>query len=580
MSKARVLLDGLVKDCKNVGELAINLELNREDGLYMFTPELSAPLIFINDDYAYVVAQTGISVTQKVLVQVQQFAAGAWEDIFTGFFTIVNCKFYSDTCRVECNVVRDENCVIKNKEQLVNILEEPNPTTFQYVPTYGLEILFSAGGAPCNIVLPEWGSPYSLSSTCADNCLYARYVIKTRCIGGQPVEPPLAATVWALLSDDCATDNTCTFWREAKFPEVALTINSTTAIFPAIPAFCGTGEIDGGVYIVALPLPVKNVRCCVQVVNSQIPLDNGRFLVPTINFMLDTVCPGYELQSELLTNETNPITGSTANPLTDLYIYQKSDIVNANPLHDWARLGDLSIKDLFADMSLLFNAAWYADEATNKVVFEHISQIISPTVGIDLTTLDGGKWAKNKTTWTYDDTEIPKRDSYFYPSDAQGIDFYGFPIVYDLDVPSDKTNENRLSQIETEITRIINNPNESLTGFVLIATESILADDAKAENGALTNLFVPNAPLAWANLHRDYHEYYRPYVSGTLNDVPTTFLSTRPIKSQENVRFPLCRFNDFNPLERVKTFVGDGIVDSASYNIQKQFMSCTLKFEL
>lgn len=587
MSKeARILLDSTQYTCDNIGEIELALELKRDDGLYYFEKTISESLKFANKAaWDYIKQQTDVSIDTQISVQIQQFASGTWKDVFVGYFTRINCKFFLDTCRVECEVQRLDNCLLKNREKEVNILETPDPIDLQYEPVFGLEFMIvnNASGIICNISLPEWGTPYSLTADTnvlpfEYRCLYARYVVKILCVAGFPQEPPPAQTAWSLLSDDCATDGTCTFWREAKYPEVSVTLYAYGAADPAQPIGCNYRCVDMGVEQQGVFPAIFNVRYCVCYENFYQYLRNGRYLQNVVAYMLGEICPDYELQSELLTNSTNPVTGDP-NPLENLIIFQKSDIVVGSP-SEFARVGMLSLKDLFSDMSTMLNAAWYVDEINQKLVFEHISDVVDMTVGIDLTTYQGGIWANKKNTYSYDESEIPQRELYKFPNPTLTLDFTGYPIEYDIDKVNDKDIENRLQRIETEIVRIFGNENEGLDGFVLVSEASVLQDDFFDTDGAISGYFIPNAPLSWGNLHRDYHSYYRRYPTGTLNNTPTTFDSTQPVQRQERVRFNWCDFNDFNPLQRIRTHLGDGVVQSAKYNLQQRTLSCTLKFEL
>jgi len=80
-------------------------------------------------------------------------------------------------------------------------------------------------------------------------------------------------------------------------------------------------------------------------------------------------------------------------------------------------------------------------------------------------------------------------------------------------------------------------------------------------------------------LHRDYFLDYRYLNNGTLNGVATVFNSTRPIKRQEGLVFPVPCLNDFNPLELIKTSVGQGRLESATYNLSSQLFNVVIKFE-
>jgi hypothetical protein len=345
-----------------------------------------------------------------------------------------------------------------------------------------------------------------------------------------------------------------------------------------VPPFCGLANgRDLGVFYAGLP--IEGERVCVEIPSTTFFLWNTRPLVPTLNYILDTICgTGLEMQSELLTNATNPVTAVNPNPMATLSLMQKSDAVNPTAT-ELATIANLSFKDAMSDLTTLFNALWYVDKVTNKVIFEHVTGILSPTVGVDLTTLDGGKWDIGRNVISYDKEQSPRQETFTYAKGAQYQDFLGLPIVYTQGCATARSLEVRTKVMETEVARIFQNPNEANEGLILLATNSINEDETATENGELSQLFIPNAPLAWANLHRDYYRDYRFMKEGTLNGVATTFNSTRPIKRQENIIFPMACLNDFDPLKLIKTSQGEGRLLTAKYDLSTQFLTCTIKFE-
>src|SRR5690606_27354701 len=59
-------------------------------------------------------------------------------------------------------------------------------------------------------------------------------------------------------------------------------------------------------------------------------------------------------------------------------------------------------------------------------------------------------------------------------------------------------------------------------------------------NGAITGVSRTNAPMAWANLHRDLFTWNRYLPSGNLNGSDVTFDDYRPNIEQEGVVIDLC----------------------------------------
>ena len=570
----RILLGGNPYDATNFGEISINLDLNTDDGGYFFRRSLSGDLRFFKAAYNFILSQIQIGQCEKITVEIQQRCEGAWETVIAGFLSRFDCTINYDGCYmdVSINITDEYTCIINNADNGVNFLDYPVRDDFPYSPIYGLQ----ATTGPISPSPPGYGVFYGPVGSLY---IYARYVVQTDCVAGIPQEPPPAFSTWNLEADNCAIDGTSTWWREVTPAEVFLDIYTEECInlLGCDPPLCGLFCVDAGVVLID-PVIGRYLRYCVCPSSTQFWLPNGRKLTDAIDYMLGETCPDLTLQSELLTDNTNYVTGQTPNNIQDLYLFQKSDIVRATAT-EVATDGSISIRDLMADLSAIFNAFWYVDGVAGKLIFEHVSAILSTIVGIDLTALDGGKWDVGRKSIAYDGEEIPKSETFSFFAPSITRDFKGLPIVYNADCAKARTIETRLNNIDTELVRIFQNPNESLEGFFLMAAGSILQDDQYTTSGVLSGLFIPNAPLSWANLHDDYFRDYRYMVDGDLNGVPTVFNSTRPIIRQENIIFPLNCLNDFNPLDLVKTSIGDGRVVSAVYELSSKKIQVVLKHE-
>lgn len=575
----RISLDGTPYAAENFGEVTVNLNLVTDKGAYFFRRSLSDDLRFYKAAYNYVSQQIALTQCERITILIEQQCSSGWETILTGYFSRYDCEINLESCYLDASItVTDEyTCLLDNQDTKVNFLDYAVRDDLPYQPIYGLEVAYG-GVPPCSGIGAGWGNFHSV--TPSGRCLFARYVVRTKCVGGVPQEPAQSVTAWNLLQDDCAIDGTATWWREVLAGELFIdeqTFTCTNLPDPCDPPTCNLLCIDGGV-LLTNPITGEYTRYCLCPSYTQLTLPNGRKLTNTIDYMLSEVCPTLTLKSDLLQNNINPVTGQTPNNVQDLYLFQKSDITNPTAT-GVATDGNISISDLISDLSTMFNAFWYVDNNTNKLVFEHVTGVLSNSVGVDLTTLDAGKWDNGRRLFSYDADQVPKAETFTFATEGREIDFVGLPITYDSGCARGKQQDNRTEFIETELVRIYQNIGEGNEGFMLIAAGSILQDDLYSENGELSQLFVPNAPLAWANLHEDYFKDYRYLLNGTLNGNATVFNSTRPIKVQENIIFPVPCLNDFDPLELVRTSLGDGRVTAAVYNLDSQKIECTLKYE-
>ena len=81
---------------------------------------------------------------------------------------------------------------------------------------------------------------------------------------------------------------------------------------------------------------------------------------------------------------------------------------------------------------------------------------------------------------------------------------------------------------------------------------------------------MQNVDLSTANLMLDYFQWDRIFLNGHMNSgavAPqveiTTFESAQKIKLQDEIEFPLCCKDDFDPMNTITTEMGDGAVSSA-----------------
>ena len=86
---------------------------------------------------------------------------------------------------------------------------------------------------------------------------------------------------------------------------------------------------------------------------------------------------------------------------------------------------------------------------------------------------------------------------------------------------------------------------------------------------------------SWSFCHEHYHKTAdRALPQGRMNAVATTFTNTKRIKVEENVVFPVCCFSSFDPTGLIKTNVGDGEIDSFTYNTKSRTIQCKLNHEI
>jgi len=581
MAKIKCYIDGIERTPINLGAVNITQERFTESGAYAVRSNISEGLKFTKSDYQYIKQQTEIDVCQTISVRLDEVCTTGTNTVYQGIFTQSNCEFFTDSCAVVVQPdINDEYyCLLKNWELDINILRNANIFDLDYQPVFGLE--FTTTNCSPNPL--EWGG-----SVLYPTGPYARIVATNFCVGGVPQPPPPSNSPWFLLSDDCATDGTATWGRKAIFGVDVVGISQFTetecdplldpSCVPPAPAIPGEWYLMC-TYIDAGP-PVRRVSEWIDFTNNvpSVTIQNVRFLDNTIAFILNEYGCGLTLRSDLLQAAINPITGLD-NPNQFAVLAQRSDVVKAGLSTEVASLGSISLKNLMQDICLLFNARWYIDSSTNEFVFEHVSQVVPSVVGLDLTLLDGGIYAKRKNTVSFDRADLPSEETFANASTNQNRDFIGLPITYSAACTNGQTIEQRCQFIDTELPRIFQNESEGLEGFVLICGTSINNTDAFAESGALSGQFIPNAPFSFANLARDYYSWERVLFDGTLNGVATVFNSVKPTKNQIELILKNCCLSDIDINELVRTEIGDGRIEKLLYSIATKQATIEPKFE-
>ena len=572
-------IDGNVRTPDNSGSLSIDFEKNEDNGALFFRKELSDSLVYSGADYNYFASISDIC--QEITFRIAQECSTGTQTIYEGITAITKCSFNPDRCTVEVSITPDDaySCILDNVDKEINILQEPNIVTVKVSDLQQFEYLVSNTSSG----ITDWDlvDTYTHSGIGEVFFVFARKVVASQCVGGVPQTPADdgSGQTWNLLSNNCATNNTSNYWRgltttESSLVVLALDYKECTlpfcpsAVVPPNSVFIGfaSGAFEGvSVYI------LNNV-----VTDQDIP--NGRLLTDVIDFMLSEVGCSLTLSSDFFTNITNPV---TSNPSTtkDLLLYEKSDVRDPQA-SEKASKSLITIGQLLNDLNVLFNVRWNITGA--NLIIEHISDL-SQSVGLDLTTLDGGKWIENKGAYEYINAEIPLEEKFKFPIDPVNIDFAGLPIEYNTQCSALTEQIFQTQRIETELDRIYKNDDEGLDGIVLVSPDTINkvgANSSLAENGRISGVFQPNAPLGYAALLPDYYTYDRPLPNGDINGVSTIMDSTRPLKQQQEIVFPYCCIGDFNPIEKVRTNLGDGEVLEATYNLKTKELALTIGFEL
>jgi hypothetical protein len=318
---------------------------------------------------------------------------------------------------------------------------------------------------------------------------------------------------------------------------------------------------------------------------------NGQLISDILNFLADRC--GLTVSSKFLNDAICPISVLPG----DLDIPYNNEDTSAVNLYKTLMLVNSKVgSDIITSLSEIltalceqyFNLYWHIDHTTNTLHIEHAlyyrnnnSYTINNTVGVDLTTINGGIYVTDTDKYSIDGNDInylkswtPNYPHRNLPPTLYGSGTFGWKLYYEC-IPN-MNNSVVYGQLYDTHVRLI--MDESIDSVMLCATYI----------DSLARYQVYYKQIAGTNYHINYpfetnFGWYlwkwgadTPIAYNDLNKPPKTMASTKPTITQVDIEFPLCCDNlDLNKL--VRTNLGDGMIDEASLSISTGM--CTLKLK-
>lgn len=239
----------------------------------------------------------------------------------------------------------------------------------------------------------------------------------------------------------------------------------------------------------------------------------------------------------------------------------------------------------------VFKCYWYIEDGKFKI--EHVeffrnggSYTYNPVISEDLTVLEnvrnGKKWAFGTSEYSFDKVEMSERYQFAWMDDVTTI-FEGLPIQIDSPyVTAGKIEEINISNFTSDIDLMLLNPGAmSSDGFALFAAVEP-SGGGQLELPIIqitvegTEYYLQNGYLAFAMLQPTYWLYDMPARNMTVNGVPVVARSIER-KKKQSINFPVDL--DINPLQLIKTYIGNGQIDKLSVNLSSITAKATLKYD-
>lgn len=567
-----------------LGESNFTIEWGREDGGKLdYNNELPSKIVFRGEVYETMLRlEQSIYRCDFVPIWVDRRCTNGlqvdWVPWFSGRMSFNDGTWDLDRCEVEIKLddIKEEQCYDDNKTKEINLLQAigTRRTVFLNPTNVTIEKVFYTRTNDCSET-PYWnggGDPYSQGwvvyayertvdynfdpDKCDSTWNWARETVLVDCTD------PAPGAEWILVQDTCPGGQ-----RKYARPARLYACNYT---FPDL----GTD------------IEVTQYEC--KIIGdsaSNVSIDNGLPLEDVVNAFINTFCTGFTFVSNFFQinadapSAINYVTGQTSKTRY-LTLFQKSDVKRPTAINN-ATKANLSFEKALEFLINMFNLRWRLEG--NIFRMEHVSYF-SKTLGFDLTMPKWQKYMIGKRKYTYENQEIPAREEFKFMEAGFG-DFQGVPIVYSGGCVSQSSRDNvktfTADKITTDMELVLSNPESdskvvSDEGFVLVAADFDGTNYFVISESSILGGSTLNNSVAWAQLHRDYYKYDRPLSVGNMNNVDTQFLNTKPTKKGEKITIPLCCGDVFNPDNLVKTALGLGTVDKATFSFKDE----TLQLEL
>lgn len=310
-----------------------------------------------------------------------------------------------------------------------------------------------------------------------------------------------------------------------------------------------------------------------------------------ISVLLNQIAPGITHEatagySQFLYGGNNPISGLNFR----LLVSQKTNIINGE-YQQPAQKAPTTLQQFTNMLRDCFKCYWFIEDGKFKI--EHIQYfrnggsysggaILSHDLTKELNLRNGKPWAFNTSEYSFDKVDLPERYQFEWMDDVTAA-FEGLPIqVISKYVTPGKVEEINISNFTSDIDMMLLNPgNMSSDGFALFAavpptsgSQWILPFTRQTINGV--EYFLQNGYLAFINLQSPYWLYDLPARRVSING---SEVYAYGIERKKKQTFSFPANDDPNPMQLVKTYIGNGQVDKLSVNLCSRNIKATLKYD-
>ena len=532
----------------------------REGDTRSYRVKLATKLKFKKADYTYFRDIYDAGECNEVTLLIENFCGGDWVTWHEGVIPIYNGDYNASRCEVTFEIKPNDVYECANKafgvrdnwldlaprvsiKTFLGTVETITCTDETVTPPGSLNIIWYAKHC--------WGTGYT-QSTDPDAALAWRPIAHNQGFIGGIFE---ANTTWAREKITSVG---------APFGDGWINISGTTWVRPINIGFITKSEGANSSITweaqITNAAPVSGARRLETILEEVVSESGCDFDILISNF--------FNINPDATNPSNDAYTFAAANFL-DVYFFQKSDIVRASASNDASRF-TFSMKEFLEEIKI-----WNIFHSITNVAGVKTLRIEHWTYwdganGIDLTTLDGGKYIVGKDDFKTD-AEVPNFESFAY-QESYRPKFLTKRITYPPACATTQGDERTARQLNTDFGGLIENPDAGLEGFFLMATHDV------GGGQYLMNTLggEANGAFAWENILPALWADGRFHPDATANVPGYVVNSVRKTREQVPITIQFCCDDTFEPSELINTQLGWGEVKSAEEDTEH----ATLKLSL
>ena len=545
---------------------------NLQDDGVSYRVALDTELLFKGADYTYFKDILDAGTPCSVEIEIEQFCTNAWEPFFSGKITPTEGKYDLDKCEASFKILpndvyecaknefaKEQNWLLfgsrKNLESLYGTIETTVCSYDGLVVIPNVQLLFLrdcfSGAGPHDVQFDPTPDPTTAWTPVAHSQIFTGNTVGV---------------------DDVQIDTT---WKR----------EAVTQVSP--PPGYGWINIGGDDWVRPISI-ISSTQAFTELTASYDAtmtdpdtVSGGRLLADMIeDAVTETGCDIDEVRSNFLninpdgtrpTNTAYDYALDVEGVFQNVLIFQKSDIVNPDATNDATRL-PLTMNDMLTALRDSLNVYWAIVDVSgsNVLRIEHLSYF-EGSAGLDLTTLDGGKYIRGLNRFETEG-DIPNFERFAY-QESYNATFLPQRIGYNC--PTGAEIDRQLAQMNADFGGLYDNANAGLIGFVFVCVYPITGDDYLLD----TLDGIANGAMQWKRLFNNL------WIYGRYSDLATTtaggtftVATVKKRKAQAAISIPFS-CDTFEPSETVQTALGLGMVKSAEQDTKTGLLTLNLVHE-